>query len=290
MLRSVLTGLKTGRLGIALCLDWLQNGRMNESKQSLNSKHIALSGAGTGIGRAIAERLAKEGAKLSLFGRNLDRLTETKSLLGDAEVSVSSCDIRDRAAVDACFAKFVEAQGPLYALVANSGIGGPNESGSEDRFDDLVATNLTGTYSCLRAAERHLVDSNGGADTRHLVVISSILARIGVPGYTGYCASKAALLGLVRALSAELAPDQVQVNAICPGWVDTEMAHEGLRGMAGAMGVTKDEAHAIAMQAVPLGRMSQPGDIAGMVAWLLSQDSRGVTGQALDMNGGAFMS
>lgn len=263
---------------------------MSEFKKSLTSKHIALSGAGTGIGRAIAERLAAEGAKLSLFGRNLERLLETKEVLAGAEVLVSTCDIRDRPAVDACFTKFVDEQGPLYALVANSGIGGSNESGSDDRFDDLVATNLTGTYSCLRAAERHLSGSNGGADTRHLVVISSILARIGVPGYTGYCASKAALLGLVRALAAELAPDQVQVNAICPGWVDTEMAHEGLRGMADAMGVTKDEAKAIAMQAVPLGRMSQPRDIAGMVAWLLSADSRGVTGQALDMNGGAFMS
>ncbi len=259
---------------------------MSEVKRGLKGRHVCVSGAGTGIGRAIAERLASEGATLSLLGRNLERLEATKNALGGARVSVSSCDIRDRAAVDACFAKFASENGPLYALVANSGIGGPNEAGVEDRFDDLVATNLTGTYSCLRAAERHL---EANSQTRHMVVISSILARIGVPGYSGYCASKSALLGLVRALACELAPSEVQVNAICPGWVDTEMAHDGLRGMAEAMGVTKDEAHGIAMQAVPLGRMSQPRDIAGMVAWLLSEDSRGVTGQSLDMNGGAFM-
>lgn len=214
----------------------------------------------------------------------------TQQSLKGAPVSVSACDMRDREAVDACFAQFAAEQGPLYALVANSGIGGPNEATERaggDRFDDLVATNLTGTYSCLRAAQRHLIPASD--NTRHLVVISSILARIGVPGYTGYCASKSALLGLVRALACELAPDQVQVNAICPGWVDTEMAHEGLRGMAAGMGTTVTAAEAIAMQAVPLGRMSQPRDIAGMVAWLLSEDSRGVTGQSLDMNGGAYM-
>ena len=110
-----------------------------------------------------------------------------------------------------------------------------------------------------------------------------------MPGYTGYCASKAGILGLVRALAAELAPAGVQVNAVCPGWVDTAMAHEGLEGMAAGMGVTVDEAHAIAMQAVPLGRMGKPEEVAGLVRWLASDDARGVTGQGIDMNGGAFM-
>jgi NAD(P)-dependent dehydrogenase (short-subunit alcohol dehydrogenase family) len=174
----------------------------------------------------------------------------------------------------------------VFALVANAGIGGPNEPGPKDRFEDLVATNLSGTYACLRAAQRHLA---AGPDARHLVVIASVLARIGVGGYTGYCASKAGLLGLVRALAVELAPHNVQVNAVCPGWVDTEMAREGLRGMASAMGASLDEAKRTAMSAVPLGRMSRPEDVAGMVAWLVSPDARGVTGQGLDMNGGAFM-
>jgi len=245
-----------------------------------------VTGAGTGIGRAIAMRLAHEGARLTLLARNAERLAETRALVPGADVRSASCDIRSARQVDEAFEAAVGEFGPLFGLVANSGIGGPNgPDDGPDRFDDLVATNLTGTYACLRAAESRLLSD---ADT-HLVVISSILARIGVPGYTGYCASKAALCGLVRALAAELAPRNVQVNAVCPGWVDTRMAHEGLEGMATGMGITKDEAYALAMQAVPLGRMSQPEDVAGMVAWLLSSDARGVTGQALDMNGGAFM-
>jgi NAD(P)-dependent dehydrogenase (short-subunit alcohol dehydrogenase family) len=121
------------------------------------------------------------------------------------------------------------------------------------------------------------------------VVVSSILARIGVPGYTGYSASKAGLLGLVRSLAAELAPAGVHVNAVCPGWVDTDMAWQGIDALASSTGGTREDAYRLAMEAVPLGRMARPEEIAGTVAWLLSPDARGVTGQAIDHNGGAWM-
>ena len=120
-------------------------------------------------------------------------------------------------------------------------------------------------------------------------MIASVLARIAVPGYTGYSASKAGLLGLVRSLAAELAPDNVQVNAIAPGWVDTDMAWEGLDLLANAIGGTREQAYEQAMREVPLRRMSHPDDVAGTVAWLLGPDSRSVTGQTIDQNGGAFV-
>lgn len=250
---------------------------------------MAVTGAGTGIGRAIAERLADEGAVQSFFARDGQRIeavaSEIRSRGGRAQAF--ACDVRDRKAVDRAFDAAREAQGAFYALVANAGIGGANEAGAQDRFDDIVATNLNGTYNTIRAVERHLVD---GKDPRHIVVIASILARIGVPGYTGYCASKAGLLGLVRALAMELAPANVQVNALCPGWVETEMALEGIVGMARGMKVSVEEARRVAMSAVPLGRMGQPSEIAGVVAWLLSADARGTTGQGIDVNHGAFMS
>jgi NAD(P)-dependent dehydrogenase (short-subunit alcohol dehydrogenase family) len=250
----------------------------------LEGRHVVVTGAGRGIGKAIATRLAFEGARLSLLARGLEALEETAAEAGGA--FAAQVDIRDAAQVEAGFAAAADANGPIHALVANSGIGGPNEPGEGDRFHDLVATNLVGTYLCARAAQGRLAP---GPERRDVVVIASILARIGVPGYTGYCASKAGLLGLVRSLAAELAPENVQVNAICPGWVDTDMAWEGIDLLAGALGVTRDDAYAEAMREVPLRRMSQPEDVAGTVAWLLSPDSRGVTGQTIDQNGGAVM-
>lgn len=235
----------------------------------LEGKHVVVTGAGTGIGRAIAQRLAAEGARLTLLARDEARLRDVVP-----GAATRACDIRDR---DQVFAAIDE---PLDALVANAGVGGPNEVGKGDRFDDIVQTNLYGTYWCARAAQSHLAD--GG----RIIVTSSILARIGVPGYTAYCASKAGLLGLVRSLAAELAPRRIQVNAICPGWVDTSMAWEGLDAFDG---LTREQAYELAMEAVPLRRMSRPEEIAGTVAWLLSDDATGVTGQAVDHNNGAFM-
>jgi NAD(P)-dependent dehydrogenase (short-subunit alcohol dehydrogenase family) len=234
----------------------------------LEGKHVVVTGAGTGIGRAVARRLADEGARLTLLARDESRLRDVVP-----GATTRSVDIRDEAAVHAAFDE------PLDALVANAGVGGPNEPGEHDRWDDIVQTNLYGTYWCCRAAEPHLPE--GG----RIVVTSSILARIGVPGYTAYCASKAGLLGMVRAFAAELAPRRIQVNGICPGWVNTDMAWEGLAGIS----KDRDEAFEIAMREVPLGRMSEPEEIAGTVAWLLSTDATGVTGQGIDHNNGAWM-
>jgi NAD(P)-dependent dehydrogenase (short-subunit alcohol dehydrogenase family) len=234
----------------------------------LEGKHVVVTGAGTGIGRAIARRLAEEGARLTLLARDESRLQDVVP-----GATTKSVDIRDAGAVRAAFDE------PLDALVANAGIGGPNAPGEGDRWDDIVLTNLHGTYWCCRAAEPHLPD--GG----RIVVTSSILARIGVPGYTAYCASKAGLLGMVRAFAAELAPRGIQVNGICPGWVNTDMAWDGLAGIS----PDRDEAFEIAMREVPLRRMSEPEEIAGTVAWLLSPDATGVTGQGIDHNNGAWM-
>lgn len=242
-------------------------------------RSFVITGAGTGIGRAIAVRLAAEGAQLVLLGRRRGLLEETAARSGGRVVP---CDVRDKASVDAAFAE----AGPIHGLIAAAGVGGPNLPGEGDRFLDLVQTNLVGTYHCLRAAQRHLVPGPGFRD---LVVVASILARFGVPGYTGYCASKAALLGLVRALALETAADQVRVNAICPGWVDTEMAREGIQGMADGMGVAYADALKIAMSAVPFGRMGTPEEVAGLVAWLVSADAGVFTGQGIDQNGGAWM-
>ena len=255
----------------------------------MTQRHVVITGGGRGIGRAIALRLASEGARVSLCGRTLPQLAETADLCraaGAAATHHGRCDIRSAESVDAFFAAAADACGPVHALVANSGVGGANEPGDGDRWDELIDTNLNGTYRCVRATQRVLAP---GPEPRHMVLISSILGRFGVPGYTGYCASKAGLLGLTRALAQELAADAVHVNALCPGWVDTAMAREGLEGMAAAMGIPYDQARAQAMSVVPLGRMSTPDEIAGVVAFLISPAGRGITGQGIDVNNGAWM-
>lgn len=251
-------------------------------------RHIVVTGASSGIGRAIAERLAAEGALVNLLARREPELRQVAAgiLHQGRQAAAVPCDLTDPASVEAAFKRAVDRFGPIHGLVAVAGIGGPNQPGPEDRFEALIQTNTVGTYRCLRAAESRLAPGPGRRD---MVVISSILARFGVPGYTGYCASKAALLGMVKAFALELAGQGVQVNAVCPGWVETDMAWQGIDGMAQAMGVSRDQALAVAMRAVPLGRMGKPEEVAGLVAWLLSPDAAGVTGQALDQNGGAWM-
>ena len=248
-------------------------------------QHFLVTGAGTGIGRAVARRLVAEGARVTAVGRRIELLEAVAAEAPDA-ITARAADIRDSDALDEIVAASVAAHGPLRGVVCNAGIGGANSPGSGDRFFDLVDTNLVGTYRTIRATQWHLAP---GPDTRHVVVMSSILGRFGVPSYTGYCASKAGLLGLVRALAHELADANVQVNALCPGWVATDMAWHGIDALAKSLGTDRAGGLAEAMSHVPLGRMSEPEDVAGLVAWLVSSDARGVTGQTIDMNNGAWM-
>ena len=251
-------------------------------------QHYVVTGGGTGIGRAIAIRLAEEGAKVTLIARTESALksvvSEIESQGGTAQYM--TCDISNQSDLNMVMASAVENFGPLRGVMANSGIGGANFPGENDRFDRVIQTNVNGTYYTLRAAQNHLVQDDRPT---HMIVTSSCLGRFGVPGYTAYCASKAALLGMVRAFALELARQNTQVNALCPGWVDTDMAWEGLEGMATGMGISVDEAHQIAMKSVPLRRMSKPTEIAGTVAWLVSEDGVGMTGQGIDINAGSWM-
>lgn len=250
------------------------------------AKIVTVTGAGSGIGRAIAQKLSGQNYNLLLMGRDLSRLEETRRSLNNPETHQSlACDIRRPEEFRKALADSKALS--LYALVANAGVGGENHYGNGDRWQEVIDTNLTGSYNsaqeCLPLLKKN------SSEFGKIVFISSILARLGVPGYSAYCASKAGLLGLTRSLAKELAGEKILVNAICPGWVNTQMAHEGLQDFADALSISKDEAYKKAMAEVPLGKMSEPDEIANMVGFLLSEDQNSITGQTLDINNGGMM-
>ncbi len=247
-----------------------------------NRKAYLISGAGSGIGRAITKQLAAAGHQCLLLGRHTDALTHTLHILQGTAHQVISADIRDTESLR--LAAYQLSHISINGLIANAGIGGENYWGNDDRWGDIISTNLTGTYNFVNTFLPQLRKAD---NEKHIVITSSVLARLGVANYSAYCASKAGLLGLMRSWAVQLAPEQILVNAICPGWVDTQMSQEGLQGIADGIGISKQEFYDIAMQSVPLRRMSQPEEIAQLVSYLLSQ--RSITGQALDINCGAVM-
>jgi NAD(P)-dependent dehydrogenase (short-subunit alcohol dehydrogenase family) len=251
----------------------------------LTGRTAVVTGAGTGIGRAIALELSHAGAAVGLIGRTPATL---EAVASDAagETCIVTADVCDRSAVDAAFGTIAERLGPLHVVVANAGIGGPNDLGGGDRWDAIVRTNLDGAYFTLRAFEEQLAPGDGW---RHAIVISSCVARFGVPGISAYSAAKAGQLGLVRSLAAELAPKRVLVNAICPGWVETKMAADRMSEIGEEMGKGLAEAREELLGGVPLQRISEPEEIAGLVAFLLSPAAVSFTGQAFDPNNGAWM-
>jgi NAD(P)-dependent dehydrogenase (short-subunit alcohol dehydrogenase family) len=250
----------------------------------MKHKRYIISGAGSGIGRAIAIKLASEGAGIILAGRNEKKLEETLKLLPDGNHLVISTDIRRKENCEEVSAILNGTH--LDGIIANAGVGGENYYGDEDRWNEIIDTNLSGTYYFVNAFLPQLKESN--APIKHVLLTSSVLAKLGVKNYTAYCASKAGLLGLMRSWAMELAEQNILVNAISPGWVNTNMAKEGMNGIANGLGISMDEFHKIAMQSVPLGRMAEPEEIADLVNYLLRQ--KAMTGQVIDINCGSVMS
>jgi NAD(P)-dependent dehydrogenase (short-subunit alcohol dehydrogenase family) len=247
------------------------------------TRHLLITGASRGLGRALALHLAQaEGARLSLQGRDETALAETRRLVtevgGEARAFVA--DVLDRAALRRVATQLE----PLDGLVANAGQGGvtPVTGGPEadEAFDRLLAADLTGPWNTVRAFLPGL-----GKGSR-VVLVSSVLGRFGVPGYGAYCAAKHGLLGLTKALALELIDRGITVNAVAPGWIDTDMAAQGIQGMAKGMGISEADARRKAESVVPVKRFFQPEEIARGIAWMLDPANTMQVGQCLNLDGG----
>ena len=255
----------------------------------LEGKKALVTGASRGIGKAIAVRLASDGAHVAAGVRSekdRDGVLAAISAAGGEGIAVL-LDVTDPASVATAVERAARPDRRLDILVNNAGIGGVTPLDGDVRSDEgwarILDVNLTGTWRVCRAAFPFLAD--GG----RIVNISSVTGRFGVAKSGAYCAAKHGIIGLTRALALELAPRKITVNAVCPGWVDTDTGRTGIRQLGKLARVTEDEAFAMAGKMAPLGEVLTPDEIAGLVAYLASPEARNMTGQAVVLDGGQVM-
>jgi len=251
------------------------------------AKNILITGAGSGMGRATAIVLSQNSDyRIILVGRDQAKLSDTLAQMNRHNNHlIWAMDIRDSNAWEEHLRSHTMTS--LFAVFANAGVGGENQFGEGDRWKEIISTNLDGTYYTIQYCLPLL--RNSDTTFKHILITSSCLARFGVPRYTAYCTAKTGLLGLMRSLAVELGHEKILVNALTPGWVETDMAVAGVEKLALANGRSLTEEMKIQQSIVPLQRFSQPEEIAHFVDFLFSEKQTSITGQALDINNGSFM-
>jgi 3-hydroxybutyrate dehydrogenase len=251
------------------------------------SRTVVVTGGGRGIGRAIALAFAEPGAHIIVTSRTESQLEQTAADIraAGADATAISMDVSDEASVAHGFGTLHGTVRQFDVLVNNAGVGGGETVQGSDvqRWKRTLDTNLFGMYLVTRQV-LPLMASEG-----RIVNLSSVLGRFGVPGYTAYCASKHGVIGFTRALSLEVLKRKITVNAIAPGWVDTEMAIQGWSQGATHAKVTVDEFKSMMLDDVPIKRVIDPSEVAGLVKFLCSKQASAITGQTYNICGGQIM-
>jgi 3-oxoacyl-[acyl-carrier protein] reductase len=248
------------------------------SQGSLAGKVSVVTGASRGIGRAIAVELARRGATVALCARDTARLEEVVREVVEAggAGAAYAVDVAEPGSVSLCFAKLLDAHGRIDHLVNNAGVTRDNLllRMKPEEWDGVLATNLTGAFRCTQQALRPMLKQRSG----RIVNVASVVGLTGNAGQANYAASKAGLIGFTKSVAREVASRGITVNAVAPGFIETDMT-----------AAMTDKAREAILESIPMGRVGSPRDVAEAVAFLVSDAAGYLTGQVLSVDGGFHM-
>lgn len=253
--------------------------------RGLDGAHALITGGGTGIGSAIAARLSGMGARITVVGRRPEPLQEIADGLDEAQAV--PFDVTDEAAVEEGLTSANERFGPVDVLINNAGAAdsSPFARTTSDVWHAMLEVNLTGAFLMSRAVLPGMVERGWGR-------IVSVASTAGLKGYAyvaAYCAAKHGVIGMTRSLALEVASKGVTVNAVCPGYTETELLSESVANIVDKTGASEDQARAQLLESNPQGRFVSPEEVAEAAAWLVGQNAGAVTGQAIVVAGGEVM-
>lgn len=253
----------------------------------LAGRHAVVTGAARGIGAAIARALAADGARLTLMGRRLEALQALARELPGAEHAAVAVDVAEAASVAQAFAQARQANGPVAILVNNAGQAesAPFGKTSLELWQRMLAVNLTGAFLCSQAALADMLAAQAG----RIVNVASTAGQKGYAYVSAYVAAKHGVVGLTRSLALELAKKGITVNAVCPGYTETDILRESIANVMAKTGRSEAEARAEFAAGNPQGRIVLPEEVADAVRWLCAPGAAAITGQCVSVSGGEVM-